>query len=250
MKQFMVATLSFSCAFASAGCDAEIPEGGDGRLARGAAAEGVAGDALVAVVETTGGARVHFSKPTSRELVLESIPDGDGDDLLDHVDLDAHDATVVYEAFTGATTPAALLPAQHRFAAFMSDAGVGEAAGTDELAELAPTLLAVPIPAREFDRRYCSIMPLCNLNQGVPFSQERWAKKAEGYIYAARGSVQLHVTRKYVIEGWMPLRNRPVLEGELVPFKVGTWRFRRPIRIDVKNVDPGDVFHIAYRFTR
>ncbi|WP_437733645.1 hypothetical protein [Sorangium sp. So ce1335] len=247
MKGLILATLSFSCAFASAACDAEIPEGGDGRLARGAAAEGVAGDTRVAVVEAAGGARMHFSEPTPGELVLESSPEGDGGDLLDPVQLDALDATAVHEAFTGATAPTALLPPQHRFAAFMGDAGAGEAAGTDELAELAPTLLAAPMPARDFNRRYCSIMVLCKLNVSN-FHHRRWAKGFEGYIHVVRGSVQLRVSRKYVFRDWQLIRDHPVLEGETYHFGPKDWNIKRPIKIEVKNADEGDLFHIGYRF--
>ncbi|WP_437870677.1 hypothetical protein [Sorangium sp. So ce363] len=79
--------------------------------------EGVAAaENVLAVVRTANGAEVRFFESAAGELSIESTPPSGGADPLAQLDLDALDATEVYEALAGQPAPEALRTAELRAA--------------------------------------------------------------------------------------------------------------------------------------
>lgn len=210
--------------------------------------DSAAADDVMAVIHTADGAEVRFSEPTAGEIVIESRPGSGGEDPLAHLDLDALDATEVYEVLTGEAAPTALVAAQHRLDNHMETAEPEEAGGADELAAAARAQIAsvASLTPDEFRALYCAGMPHCLLNETGDLHVERRARQVRGWIYADQGDVRLTIRRKRV-GGWRQIQTLDVLEGQIGSFDSGSTTIRRQLKLEVKEAF-GDVYHIAYRF--
>ncbi|MDC0743589.1 hypothetical protein [Polyangium mundeleinium] len=209
----------------------------------GAPEETTTTENVLALVRTADGAEVRFFESPPGELNLESTPAAGGEDPLARPDLGHLRATEVYEALAGEPAPEALVAAEAR-------AALSE--GSGETGELAPVgegdaaLVAVPIGATDFQRRFCGSLSFCWVNRSTDLRDEEFAKGIKGYIYAVRGSVFFGIRRRE--NGWYQVISRQILPEAALPYHFDEhWGdlIRRKIKIEVKN-STGDQYHLAY----
>ncbi|WP_438042942.1 hypothetical protein [Sorangium sp. So ce128] len=206
--------------------------------------EGVAAaENVLAVVRTANGAEVRFFESAAGELSIESTPPSGGADPLAQLDLDALDATEVYEALAGQPAPEALRTAELRAA--LSERAA-ETPDVEPVAEGGAALSAPPMSGEEFQQKYCAGMDFCWDNEMNDERMEERAKGIKGFIYAVRGTVVLSIRRKK--HGWHQVISREVHPGGSEPFPFDEhWGdlIRRRIKLEVKNAT-GDQYHLAF----
>ncbi|MDI1444355.1 hypothetical protein [Polyangium sp. 6x1] len=232
MKNKLTVASLFGCAVASSACGTATPE-----------EVAATTDTELALVRTADGAEVRFFESAPGEINIESTPAAGGEDPLARPDLADLRATGMYEAIAGEPAPEALVAAEARVA--LSE-GTGETGELEPVGEADATLVAVPIGAADFQRRFCGSLSFCWVSRSTDLRDEEFAKGIKGYIYAVRGSVLLSIRRRE--NGWYQVLERQILPDAALPYTFDKhWGdlIRRKIKIEVKNAT-GDQYHIAY----